>query len=85
MMALRCSIAGSRLWIHRGNGLEGVLLEQRFAWWVAILSRQMSFTRGATKIGVLDELEPRSKDWREWWDDATKIDLDDVEGASIVA
>ena len=37
---------------------------------------------GAINIGVLDELEPWSKDWREWWEDATKVDLDDVEGAS---
>lgn len=36
-------------------------------------------------VRVLDELEPWSDNWLEWWEDSTEIDLNGGEGASNVA
>lgn len=40
---------------------------------------------GGELIGVFNELEPWSANWLEWWEGATKFDLDDGELASNVA
>lgn len=37
------------------------------------------------RIRVLDDLEPWSKDWLEWWEEDTKIYFDDGERASDMA
>ncbi len=40
---------------------------------------------GETVVEAFHELEPWSKSWLEWWEEDTKIDLDEVEGGSNVA
>ncbi|KAF6223705.1 hypothetical protein HO133_000548 [Letharia lupina] len=40
---------------------------------------------GGIEVSWLIELEPWSKNWLGWWEEATKIDFDDGEGARNVA
>lgn len=47
--------------------------------------RPYDILEGDTVYEVFHELEPWSKSWLDWWEEATKIDLDDVERASNVA
>ena len=37
------------------------------------------------RVRVLDELEPWSEDWLEWWENDTKVDLDGREGGENMA